>query len=253
MEIADSDLAPILPLQPKTSRDWFGYLFTTIVGILATIVVAWYQLYASQKEVAAAELERARAVKQSAVAIIEEHALNGKKLEMDRLTRLIDQRRRDESITIPITVSEVVEQAEFNIESSHHLSIDRKEEIKPVFDVFYSDLKSRSFQPFANGKPSADVLNEIAKKIQEGKSSEALVALKRLDEAHSKELSESVTNARLGILEGLRGILSSPWKTSALVMGLVIYLLMSFRVLKLVRRRQFERQLERGEFRYRPF
>jgi len=73
----------------------------------------WYQAYASQKEFAAAELERAKSIKQSAIAIVEEQVLNAKKLELDRLARLIDQRRRDEKISVPITASEVVEQAEF--------------------------------------------------------------------------------------------------------------------------------------------
>lgn len=216
-----SSSEPTTPPPPKQARDWFGYLFTTVIGIIATVIVAWYQLFATQKEVAAAELERARSVKQTAVAIVEEHVLNGKKLETTRLARLIDQRRRDETISIPISVSEVVEQAEFNIASSHHLSVDRKEDIKPLFDAFYSDLASRSFSAFPAGTANADLLNEIAKKIQDGKSSEAISTLKRLEESHAKDLSEASRLAKPGILEAFREFTSSPWKLSALVLAYV--------------------------------
>lgn len=230
MENTTSNLATT-PSQP-IKRDWFGYIFTTTFGIFATILVAWYQLYSSQNEVATAERERAKAVKQAAVAIIEQHALNGKRLEVERLTRLIDQRRRDESISLPITAAETVELAEFNIASSHHLSIERKEDIKPFFDAFYNDLKSRSFIPSTKGGHSAELLNEIARKIQEGKSAEALAALKRLDEVHSVEVSEIRKDSKIGIFEVVGQILSDPWKVAGLCIGSLLYLRLSLMFLR---------------------
>jgi len=225
-------------------RDWFGYVFTAIIGIVATILVAWYQLYTTEKEAASAELERARLVKQVSVAIVEEHALNGKKLEIERLARLIDQRRRDEHISIPISVSEVVEQAEFNIASSHHLSVDRKEEIKPIFDSFYADLRSRAFQPLTSSSGSSDLVNEIARKIQEGKSSEALAALKRLDEAHAKEVAEALKAQKPGLVEGLRNIFESPYKAIVFMFGIFLYFFVAFRVVRWWQRRKWRRVFE---------
>lgn len=238
------------PAPTKNHRDWFGYLFTTVIGIGATVFVAWYQLYATQKEVAAAELERARSVKQSAVAIVEEQVLNGKRLEPTRLARLIDQRRRDENISLPISVSEVVEQAEFNIASSHHLSVDKKEDIKPMFDGFYSDLSARTFSTFQSGTADADLLNDLAKKIQDGKSPEALAALKRLEESHLKELSEISKRTNPNILEAFREISSSPTKMFMLLMGYVVLL---FVVIRFRRNRALNRTKRRRAFPFRDF
>jgi len=61
------------------------------------------------------------------------------------------------------------------------------------------------------------MLNEIAKNIQEGKSADALAALKRLEEVHAKELSEAETRRGLVSLNIFVGLFSSPWKVVALV------------------------------------
>ena len=225
---------------PKKNRDWFGYALTTIIGIIATIVVAWYQLYITQKDSAAAEIERARSVKQTAVAIVEEHVLNNKKLEIARLARLIDQRRRDENISIPLSVTEIVEQAEFNIASSHHLSIDTKENIKPLFDAFYSEQSSRSFNAFPSTVNNSILLNELAKKIQDGKSTDALTILKRLEESHTKDISNAAKLERPNILDSLLSIFSSPGKLTLIVL---IYMAGIFFML---RRKTFRYRMRRN-------
>lgn len=221
MAIEPPESAP--PARTKIPRDWFGYFFTIFIGFVLAILLTWYQLYVSQKEATSAELERFKSVKQIAVAIVEEHVLNGKKLEIERLTRLIDQRRRDESISLPISITEVVEQGEFNIENSHYLSMDKKEEIKPIFDAFYADLKSRSFQPFTNVTANSDLLNDIAKKIQDGKSTDALEALGRLEEAHAKDLLAARSDSKLSILDAARVIISTPSKAAIFILGTVLY------------------------------
>lgn len=225
------------PETKKQSRDWFGYIFTTLVGIVATVIVAWYQLYSAQNEAAAAELERARAVKQSAVAIVEELALNGKKLEGERLTRLVDQRRRDEKVSIPITASEVVEQAEFNIASSHHLSIEKKDEIRPIFDFFYAEINTKAFQPFSGKTTNGELLNQLAKKIQDGKAVDALPLLKRLDESHAKELAEAKRHSGLDFVDAFNELFNSPTKIALFLLFFAIYVFASVRYLKYYRRR----------------
>lgn len=182
-----------------------------------------------------------------AVAIVEEHVLNGKKLEIERLARLIDQRRRDESITIPIPVTEVVELAEFSISSSRHLSVDRKEEMKPLFDAFYAEQRARFFQPLDGQVPSTPLLNEVAKRIQEGKAPEALAALKRLDEVQKTELAEAATRAKPSVFDAVLDVFSSPTKTAFLIAFIVLYFFIvtafarRFRYLRL--RREFGRPL----------
>lgn len=228
---------------PEKKRDWFGYIFTTVGGLVATVLVAWYQLYATQRDAAAAELEKARAVREAATAIVEEHVLNGKKLEFERLARLIDQRRREEGIRLAIPVVEVVELAEFAISSSRHLSVERKEEIKPVFDAFYADQRSRAFQPSDGDSPSAALLNEVARRIQEGKPGEALETLRLLDQAHTRELSEAAKTTRPSVAEALLDIFSSPTKAGMFLGFMVLYFWALFAMLRAMRRHQRRRSL----------
>jgi len=167
-------------------RDWFGYIVGGIIGLVITIGATWYQMAASQREASAAEYERARAVRQSVIAIFEEQALNGKRLEPDRLSRLIDQRRRDQSLTLAVPFADVVEQAEFNILSSPYLPIDRKEQIKPIFEAFFADLAARSYQAVPDSVPNATQWNELAKQIQEAKPAAALATMRRLQEIEAE-------------------------------------------------------------------
>jgi hypothetical protein len=230
----------------KPKKDWFGYLFTTVAGVIATVAVAWFQLYVTQRDAAAAELERARAVRQVAVAIVEEHVLSGKKLELERLVRLIDQRRRDESITVPIPVVEVVELAEFSISSSRHLSVDRKEEMKPLFDAFYAEQRARSFQPLDSEVPSTPLLNEVAKRIQEGKGPEALASLKRLDEVQRKELAEAAKLAKPSVFDAVLDVFSSPKKIAFLIAFIFFYFFVVSAVASRFRRMRIRREFVRS-------
>ena len=230
----------------KKQRDWFGYVLTGLVGILVTVVATWYQLYATEKQATAAEIERARAVRQSVIAIVEEQALNGIKLEAERITRLLDQRRRDNYVSFPISTGDVVEQAEFNIASSTHLGIVRKEQIKPVFDVFYADMASRSFQAFPPGTTNASLLNELAKQIQDGKTAPALANLRRLQELNFETVSQLTKKAKPTVIEAFEAIITQPHN---LILLAFMYLLLVWSFVTFRRRRRVSlRSVERQVF-----
>ncbi len=194
----------------RAPRDWFGYILTAVIGIVVTVVASWYQLAASDRQATAAELERAKAVRQSVISIVEEQALNGKKLEVQRLTRLIDQRRREQNVSLLVAISDVVEQAEFNISSSPYLAVDRKEQIKPLFDSFYSELAIKSFKSFGPDEANADLLNELAKQIQEGKSTDALASLSRLQEIQSATMTQLSRKVKPTLLEAFVEFFKQP-------------------------------------------
>jgi len=169
-------------------RNWLALIIATVLGIAATVGVGWYQLFRAENQAALAEQERTRAVRQALVSILEEHVLNDKPINLARLARLVDQRRRSERVTTAITTAEILEQAEFNILNTRYLPFERKEALKPVFDELYSDLSSRAFAPYAPEEPNSDLVNELASQIQGGNRQEALTALKRLQDAHKKDL-----------------------------------------------------------------
>jgi hypothetical protein len=221
-------------------RDWFGYVLTAIIGIVVTVAATWYQLYVSDRQATAAELERAKAVRQSVIAIVEEQALSGKKLEPQRLNRLVEQRRREQNVTTAAPTSDVVEQAEFNISSSPYLSVDRKEEIKPIFDAFYLEMAARSFQVFPPETPNSDLLNELAKQIQEGKSTAALATLKRVQEIQSEALLQLKKKARPTALDAFIEFFGRPFN---IVLFVSTYVFLLFVATKYRRGLLFRRAL----------
>lgn len=196
--------------EPKPVRDWFGYALTAIVGVFITVGATWYQLNATERQATAAELERSRTVRQNVISIVEEQALSGKKLEAERITRLVDQRRREQNVSLFILTADVVQQAEFNIASSTYLSVERKEQIKPVFDAFYVDLASRNFTVFDPTVPNAELLNGLAKQIQDGKTVDALASVRRLQELYSEDLARVAEKAKPSVLEAFMEFFTKP-------------------------------------------
>lgn len=179
------------PINEQPQRNWVGLLVTTLLGIAATVAVGWYQLSKAEQQTILAEEERARAVRSELVSIVEEHVLNNQAIDLPRLSRLTDQRRREERVTTVISVPELLEKAEFNILGSRYLSFDRKQALKAVFDSAYSDLTTRAFSPYAADSPNAELFNNLARQIQDGKSTEAIQTLKRLQETYVKDVQDA--------------------------------------------------------------
>lgn len=223
------------PLQ----RDWFGYFFTISAGIVVTLLVTWYQFYTAQKDAAAVEIEKVRSIKLVVVAIVEEHLLNGKRIEFERLARIIDQKRKEEIINVPILVNDVVEIAEISISSSRHLSVEKKEQIKPLLDQFYAEQRAKQFQITEGTGEKKKLVNEVAKKIQDGKSSEALSALKKLEELDNTYTKS--TSSALSFSDFLHSLLDSPWKIGYLSVFILCYIFVSILFLKKMKRRSYLR------------
>ena len=94
---------------------WISIAITTAIGVLATIAGTRFSIDRAEEVAITAELERARAVRDNFVAIVEERVINGKAVDTSRLTRLIDRRKKEQDVRTPISVREVVEAAEYNI------------------------------------------------------------------------------------------------------------------------------------------
>jgi hypothetical protein len=178
-------------LPKRQRRSWLGIFIATVLGIAATVGVGWYQLVQAEKQAILAEDERARSVRANLVSIVEEHVLNDEPIDLSRLSRLIDHRRREERVRTPISVRDLLETAEFNVLGSRYLAFDRKNSLKVVFDSLYADLGADSLALYGPEVPNADLLNEIGRAIQEGKAREAGAALQRLQEAHFKDVEDA--------------------------------------------------------------
>lgn len=210
--------------EPKPVRDWFGYILTAIIGLLVTVAATWYQLNASERQATAAEFERSRTVRQNVISIVEEQALSGKRLEAERITRLLDQRRREQNVSLAISTADVVQQAEFNISGSSYLSVDRKEQMKPIFDAFYIELASRSFTVFSSEIPNAELLNGLAKQIQDGKTTDALASVKRLQELYAEDLAKAAEKVRPSFFDAFRLFVAKPLNVALFLGGYLVLL-----------------------------
>lgn len=175
----------------RPKRNWIGLVVTTLIGIGATVAVGWYQLAEAERQAVLAEQERARAVRSELVSIVEEYVLNNQAIDLVRLNRLSDQRRREERVATPIGVSELLEKAEFNILSSRYLPFDKKQSLKSVFDTAYSDLATRAFAPYSDATPNASLFNTLARQLQDGKTTDAIQTLKQLQQTYEKDLADA--------------------------------------------------------------
>jgi len=136
-----------------------------------------------------AESERARNARAEIVGIVEENVINQKVLDVSRIARLIELRRSQDRVTTQITVADVIEEAEFNILNTRYLDFKQKDQYKTVFDQLYKDLGSREFAPYKEG-PHADLLNDLASAIQQGKTTEAIEKLNRVASAFRSDLTK---------------------------------------------------------------
>jgi len=171
-------------------RDWFGYILTAIVGLLITLGATWWQTYSAETQASAAEYERLYSVRNSIVSIVEERVLNNLEIDPVVINRLIEQRRREQKVSISLNISDVVDQAEFNIASSKYLPLEKKEEIKNTFKKFHFELSNQNFEDFKEDVFQYDLLNNIASNIKSGNSIEALNGLKRLSLNYNQQIEE---------------------------------------------------------------
>ena len=119
---------------------------------------------------------------------MEDHVINGKPIDSSRTTRLIEVRRKEESVKLPISVSEIYERAEFNILNTRYLDFGQKEKYNTVFDQLYKGMAP--VQPTEYSGQNADLLNELARNIRDGKTPDALANLDSVAKAFQSSLSE---------------------------------------------------------------
>lgn len=100
-----------LPAEPRKKK-WVIPVLTTLIGVLATIVVALYQLKIGEEQALQAALERERSVIENVVKIVEEHIINNNSVDISRLARLIDLRTREEKLQNKISVLQIIQKAE---------------------------------------------------------------------------------------------------------------------------------------------
>ena len=171
----------------KGKKRWVTPVVTTLVGIIVTLIVAWYQIRVSEEQTIQAAQERYRSVKNNLVKIVEEHVINSKPLDIPRLARLIDLQTKEEQLTERISVTEIIQKAEFNILNSSYLEFDKKESYKKVFDEIYGKI---SVEDIDYKGRHENLAKELAKSIQQGDTKSAMANLISLLDLFNKDIDQ---------------------------------------------------------------
>ncbi len=227
----------------KPKKRWIVPLFTTLIGIVATIIVAWYQLKVGEEQAFEAAIEREKAVIQNIVKIVEEHVINNNSLDIPRLARLIDLRSREEKLKNKISTLQIIQKAEFNIINSAYLEFDKKNEYKKVFDQIYSQMSFDGLDGYEG--LHLNVANELAKSIRSGDTQTAITTLNSLLDLLNKdviEAKESKSSVSLSFLK----IFDTKFILILIVIQLVLIVTMTFLRQQIRRKREME-MLKRHE------
>lgn len=231
----------------KGKRGWLVPTVTTLIGVVVSLLVAWYQIDLDEEQTLLAEIERSKAVKRELVLIVEEHIINQKALDISRLARLAEFRAKQERLLVTPTVSEIIESAEFNILKSQYLEFEKKEQFKSIFNNIYAELSLSSKVSYSGIFENS--VNDLYTSIQKGNTKEISNKLNKLlvdFNVKIDELSaEKSIRKSVSIEDIFKVILDDPSKIIAIISlyAALAYIGMFYRR-KLQRRKQIEREMK---------
>ena len=162
-------------LEPKKRKmpNWL----MGILGIIATLLATWITIVVSENRSDKAEEERARNVKNGIVAIIEENIINQKPINFRSIDRMIKNRSEDEKLITIISKYDLLQIAEYNIQSSRYLDFELKNKYATLIDSMFYQLNTMDSCTFADSIPYSDLLGEISRSIQAGYPDTSLTLL----------------------------------------------------------------------------
>lgn len=227
---------------PK-KRSWVVPTVTTLIGVVVSLLVAWYQITLNEEQALRAEIERSKAVKSELIQIVEEHIINNKPLDVSRLARLSEYRAKQEKLILVPSVSEIVEGAEFNILKSQYLEFDKKENFKAIFNEIYAELSANSKITY-NGFFENSV-NDLYGSIYSGNSNDAASKLNKLLGDFNTKIEELNAEKSLRETKSLEDIVKVLFdKPYIMLMAMSIYFLLLSAYMYYVRRRKRRREIE---------
>lgn len=228
----------------KNKKGWVVPTITTLIGVVVSLVVAWYQINLNEEQALQAEMERSKAVKNELIQIVEEHVINGKPLDVSRLARLSEFRAKEEKLLLAPSVSEVVEGAEFNIIKSQYLEFEKKEHFKEIFNSIYSELSTGS--DFTYKGLFENSVNDLYTSFQNGKTSETIVKFNKLLGDFNAKIdglnAEKVARESRSLEDIVKIVLDKPY---IMAMAITIYAFALYSLMYVRRRARQRRKVER--------
>lgn len=237
--------------EPKKRRRWVIPTVTTIAGAVVSLLIAWYQIDLSKEQALQAEKERAKSVKNELVLIVEEHVINQKPLDIYRLARLAKFRAKQESLLIIPTVSEIVENAEFNILKSQYLEFEKKQQIKEIFNGIYSDLSIPESIKYSGA--FENTVNDIYVTIQKGNTKDLPAKVNKLVTDFNTKIAELEAKIKMHKKTGINELIKAAFdKPVTMIFAFSMYLFLLFLILFITKQIRTYRELQKLKFELKP-
>ena len=198
-------------------------IITTIISIVATVVVGWYTFQLTESRKAEALIEREIKVKSELVSLIEQNVINGTPLETIRLSRIIEAKKKEEDIEREFSPVELIKVSELNLLTSNHLSSEQKEVYKTLYDSIYGGfIASEDFlvtDTLIINNP--DLVSNLIREINNGQNNEATSSLRLLLSTYNSEIE------RLRTIREVNNISKNPFsdifKYTSILPFMVVY------------------------------
>jgi hypothetical protein len=219
--------------------NWAQTIISILIGILVTIGATWYTVVSSRQEVVQAETERLNNVKENLVSIIEEHIVNKDSIDLEGFNRLINNRTREEKLYKRPTIYDLLTQAEYNIQSSKHLSFDKKLEYSKIMSSLYGNIQTDSLNSNLSDNRFPEETLKIINYLNETNKSEGKKLLINLAEKYESEI-QNLQKAEIKKETIIDNLLRSP---SKFILILSIYLTFMIVFWYYYRNRKRKRQL----------
>lgn len=220
----------------EKKTNWIPTIVSIVIGVLFTVGATWYTVYTTKEEVQKAENERLTKVKENLVAIIEEHIFNKNSLNLTSFERLITNRSKVENLFVRPSIYNLLTQAEYNIESSKHLSFEKKKEYSNIISSLYNQISSDTTIKFTNSKYQAEIY-EILQSFSETKDKEGKQALSTLISQYETEIAKN-QEAQLDEDSIFDYLLKSPSRLLFILSAYLIVMLTYFYFLRTRRRKR---------------
>lgn len=224
----------------QSNSTWTQAIVTLIIGALVTVGATYYTIYEGNKQAVQAEQERFIKVKDNIVSIVEEHIVNQKKVDINSLQRVISIKIKEEKISYPLAVSDILAQAEYNILNSRHLDINKKEEYEKAISEIYHQFAIDSTFDYSKYKES-ELLQSITNEIGKSNNSEANRLLITLVEKYENEIKSIEVEKSKSEKKFFEFLLEKP---SLTIIVVVLYSVFSLTFLTFYRNRLRRRKEE---------
>jgi hypothetical protein len=176
-------------IKEKAKNTWIQTTISIIIGVVFTVGTTWYTIYINKEESERSELERYNKVKENIVSIIEEHIVNKDSIDFISLSRIVNNRVKEENLYRKPQIYDLLSLAEYNIQNSRHLSFEKKVEYSRILSKQFKNIKIDTTLILGNIRFPEEIKN-ITENLNSLNSQTGKKSLTELIKKYENEISD---------------------------------------------------------------